>query len=304
MDSFYKIVSLQVNLFLLIGIGFVLAKIGMLKGQGRKTLSDLLLNVIFPASILNAFLNGPEVGEGFGLTAGALILISALIQLLSQVFNKIAFRSFGKDQYPVAAYGMLCSNSTFIGYPFAQALYGSVGIMLTSVFQIPIHITVWSVGQALFTKTNRGDMVKKLLLNPCILAVVLGMAAMLLKVTLPEPLRNTISSVSGCTTPISLFVVGAILADASLKSLFSLRVLWFSLLRLAVFPAMVYLGLKLFSPEPVVLGISVLMSAMPAGSTASILADKYGGDADLASRITFTSTLCAMLTVPLWTLVL
>jgi len=304
MQSFLTILSLQATLFSLILIGMISARLGILRGEGRKMLSALLLNVILPFNILNSFLSDMQIGEGFALTVGQLIGISGVIQIFSLLFSRLAFRNLPRERYCSAAYGMLCSNSTFIGYPFAEALYGNGGIVLTSLFQIPIRLTMWSVGQALYTKIQRKDLVRKLLCNPCIIAVFLGLAGMLLKISLPGLVMNTISSVSKCTTPISMFVVGAILANASVKALFSRPVLWYSLLRLIVFPLLIFVALLPFPVDPTVRGIALLMSAMPAGSTVSILADKYGADADFASQLTFTSTLLSMITIPVLTMLL
>lgn len=52
--------------------------------------------------------------------------------------------------------------------------------------------------------------------------------------------------------------------------------------------------------EPTALGVSVLMTGMPAGATAAIFAAKYGSDAPFATRCVVFTTLLSMLTLPLW----
>ena len=80
--------------------------------------------------------------------------------------------------------------------------------------------------------------------------------------------------------------------------------LWYTCLRLALFPLLVWLVLKPFHLDPTLVNVCILMTGMPAGSTASILADKYDGDAVIASQITFASTLCSILTIPLLTMIM
>lgn len=304
MGYFSDMISLQTTLFSLMIVGFISTKIGIITESGRKTLSNLLINVILPCNILLSFLSGANIPQDFTHAVLLLVLISAAIQCSVLFLSKPVFCCFPEEHRKILTYGMLCSNSSFIGYPFAEAIYGSIGIIYTSIFQIPIRLTMWSIGPALFTKVDRNNIVKKLLLHPCIVSVFAGLCMMVLQVQLPKILNDTIISISKCTTPVSMFVVGSILTAASFRSLFSKPVLFYALLRLCVLPALLYGILLSFKLDPTIIGITLLMSGMPAGSTASILADKYGGDAKFASQITFTSTLCSIITIPLLTLLI
>ena len=95
-----------------------------------------------------------------------------------------------------------------------------------------------------------------------------------------------------------MFIIGSILADAPVESLFSKVVLYYTFLRLIAFPALVYLVLLPFGMDSLLVNICVLMTGMPAGSTVSILADQYNADA------AFTSTLFSIFTIPLLTLIM
>ena len=53
------------------------------------------------------------------------------------------------------AYGIICSNSSFIGIPVIESLYNSLGVMYTSIFQMPIRFTMWSAGLSLFTVVDK-----------------------------------------------------------------------------------------------------------------------------------------------------
>ena len=148
------------------------------------------------------------------------------------------------------------------------------------------------------------QVLKTLATHPCIIAVFVGLVLMVAPVSLPEFLDEAIAATSSCTVPISMLVIGSILADAPIRSMFSGPVLWYTCLRLVLFPLLVWLVLKPFHLDPTLVNVCILMTGMPAGSTASILADKYDGDAVFASQITFASTLCSILTIPLLTLLM
>lgn len=304
MVIFGQMLALQAQLFILIGLGLLMNKLGIITVQGRQVLSKLLIDLILPCNIISAFMNGTgmtaDTAENFAIA----ILIGAVIQLAAIWGSKAVFRRFPKEKSSVMSYGLICSNSSFIGLPVTEALYGSVGVMYGSVFQIPIRFTMWTSGLALFTDIDRKAALKKLAVHPCILAIFIGIALMVLPIRLPSSVSGVVSGLSGCTMPVSMLVIGAILADADIRSMFSWPVTFFVSLRLVVFPLAVYGVLKLLPVEPMLANISVLMTGMPAGSTTSILADQYGRDSLFASQIVFASTLCSVFTLPILCLLL
>ena len=78
----------------------------------------------------------------------------------------------------------------------------------------------------------------------------------------------------------------------------------FSLIRLGLIPLVSLLGCRLVGIDPMVSGVSVILAAMPAGSSTAILASKYGGDTIYASKLVILSTALSLLSIPLWTMVL
>ena len=211
---------------------------------------------------------------------------------------------YPKQQKAPMGYGMLCPNSSFVGMPINAALYGSLGIIYTALLEIPMNLTMWTVGLGMFTSTDHRSAVKKVLLHPCIIAVFLGLISMFLSLTLPAVLDSAVLSVGQCATPLSMIVIGATLADADFKMIFSRRVLWLSLLRLLLFPLAVYAVLSLLPLDPVLVAITVIVTGTPAGSTTSILAEQYDCGSEFASQIVFSTTLLSMVTLPLLCLIL
>ena len=304
MDFFTNMLSVQLMLFCLIVSGILIKKIGIVSDTGRKVLSDLLINVILSCNIVHSFMSGTQVSGDFLRNCILMVVISALVQVAAAYGSRLLFKKYPRKQKSVLSYGMICSNSSFVGLPIAEALFGSLGVMYTSFFQIPIRFTIWTAGLALFTSVDRKDAFRKLARHPCIVSIFIGLLMMVLPIQLPAFLDNTISAISKCTTPISMFVIGSILADASIRSLFSKSVLYYTFLRLLALPLLVYLALLPFHLDSILVGIAVLMTGMPAGSTGAVLADQYDCDAPFYSQLIFTSTLFSILTIPLLTLLI
>ena len=304
MELFWEMLSLQGTLFLLILAGVLAKKTGIVSETGRKTLSDLLIYIVLPCNILESFLSGGQMPEGFVRNCLLAVGISAGIQLLAVYGSKLLFRKYPRGEKSVLSYGMICSNSGFIGLPIARLMFGDLGVIYTSVFQIPLRFTMWTAGLSLFTSVSRKDAFRKLARHPCIIAVFVGLALMAAPIQLPGVLSDALDSLSGCTVPLSMLVIGTILADAPIRSMFSRPVLWYSCLRLVLFPLLIWALLRPLGLDPTLVNVCVLMTGMPAGSTGSILADKYGGAALFASELAFASTLCSIVTIPLLTLLL
>ena len=271
MEFFWEMLSLQETMFLLILTGVLIKKLKIIDAAGRKMLSDLLIDVILPCNIVESFLGGMV---------------------------------FPREQRSVLSYGIICSNSSFVGLPVARLLFGDLGVIYTSMFQIPLRFTMWTAGLSLFTSVSRKDAFRKLVRHPCIIAVFAGLLLMAAPVSLPGFLDSAVASVSSCTVPVSMFVIGTILADAPIRSMFSKPVLWYTCLRLVLYPLLLCVLLKPLHLDTTLTNVCILMTGMPAGSTGSILADKYDCDAVFASQIAFASTLCSILTIPLLTLVM
>ena len=299
MEFFWEMLSLQETMFLLILTGVLIKKLKIIDAAGRKMLSDLLIDVILPCNIVESFLGGMAFPDGFARNCLLAVGLSAVIQLMSIYGSKLLFRKYPREQRSVLSYGIICSNSSFVGLPVARLLFGDLGVIYTSMFQIPLRFTMWTAGLSLFTSVSRKDAFRKLVRHPCIIAVFAGLLLMAAPVSLPGFLDSAVASVSSCTVPVSMFVIGTILADAPIRSMFSKPVLWYTCLRLVLYPLLLCVLLKPLHLDTTLTNVCILMTGMPAGSTGSILADKYDCDAVFASQIAFASTLCSILTIPL-----
>ena len=179
-----------------------------------------------------------------------------------------------------------------------------IGALYTSIFLIPMRIVMWSAGTTYFVAgetVEKRKAIKNVLTHPCLVAIYLGLLCMVTQVQLPSVILNTVKYIGNCNSALTMFIVGTILTDAPLKSIVSRDTVKFSLLRLALLPAAALgVGLLLLHLEPTALGVSVLMTGMPAGATAAIFAAKYGSDAPFAARNVVFTTLLSMLTLPLW----
>ena len=164
---------------------------------------------------------------------------------------------------------------------------------------------MWSAGVSFFTESpDKKTLVKKVVTHPCIVACMIGIIVMGLQITLPDFLFDTINNIGKCTTAITMILIGAILSEADLKTMVTKTTAAFSLLRLIIIPLMVFAGCLLTRMPMLVTGVSVVLAAMPAGTTTAILTVKYNGDEEFATKCVVLTTLLSMIMVPIWCLVI
>lgn len=296
-STFNAMVMLQLQVLLLMGVGFVLTKIGTITGEGRKSLSDILINFILPCNIICSF--QMDLTADLIVSCGLVLLLALAAQVLFYVVGHFCYPGQRAERLSCLRYATLCPNAGFLGLPIIGGVFGEIGSLLTSIALLPQRVVMWSAGVSLFTKADSKSVVKKVLTHPCIIAVAIGFALLLTgNPTLPAFLQKTVSSAGGCTTCVSMLVIGSILAGAKAEGFKDRMILWFTFLRLIAIPLIAFLPLRLLGVDPVVTGVVVLISGMPAGSTTAILASKYDGDAEFASCMVFVSTLASIVTLP------
>lgn len=303
MDTFWKMANTQSVLFIYIVVGYYCRKRGIFDDHMRDKLTDFTIQITLPFMVFESF------HMEFSLEAlkrgGLALTIAIVMAVLALAAGKVLYRGFPPEEKSILQYGTLVTNSGFAGLPVVQGTYGSEGLFLGSLFIIPTRVLMWSAGISLFEREgNRWERAKKVLLNPSIIAVELGLVRMILQIPLPGFLDSALEHVGDCTSPLAMALVGAILADVEVKQVFEVKAFYLVLVRQIVLPGLCLAALKALNVDGLTTGVSVALSGMPIGSTTAILAQKYGADAQFASKCVFISTLSSLVTVPVLTLFL
>ena len=297
------LLNLQGEMFLLLVAGAVMRKKGILPPAAKDILTDLILCLVLPCNIIHSF--RMELDLNVLKSVLVLIVVAVMIQVLCMVLSRILYNKEAAGRKKVFQYATLVSNAGFMGNPIAEGVFGAQGLMYASIYLVPQRIVMWTAGIACFTESGSPkEVVRKVATHPCIVSVYIGLVLMTGQLPLPEFLGMTIKSVGGCTTALSMLLIGTIFADLDLSGMISMPVLRFTLIRLALIPGIAYVGCRLCGVDRLVTGVSVLLAGMPAGSTTAILANKYQGDVEFATKCVVFSTLMTLVTVPVWCLVL
>lgn len=284
-------------LFLLLLVGVLCRKTGIINAEAVGKLSDLLLLVVTPMVIFDSYQRPfrPELARNLLIALG----LSAAVVALQIVAARLLLAGKSADR----AVERLCAvygNCSFIGIPLMQGLYGSEGVFYLTAYLTVFNLFLWTHGVVVMT--GRADLRSTLrnLRSPAVIGIVLGLICFLLGISLPLPVGEAVASVGSVNTPLAMLVAGAVLAEANLKGAAGrLRAYLVCAAKLLISPALALAVLALLRPEPVVAGMVLLASACPVAASCTMFQVKYQNRGELASELFAMSTLLSAVTVPL-----
>lgn len=305
--NFTALLTIIGTLFLLIVCGYICRKLHIIDELASKRLSTLILQVGQPAMIISALVrcefSYENLKDGFMILAvgiGVHAFMSALAFGFSAGFKDL-------DERKITEFSLIFNNAGFIGFPIMEALFGPKGLFLASFYVISFHLFIWTWGIAILAR-KRDDIkltVRKVLVNfgtiPCLIGVALYMMHIPFPAfALPDFLLQFLGYLSNLCTPISVLITGALLATRSVRQIFgSLKIYYFSFMKLIVIPVLVCLVAKLIGlPNDTVLFVTA-EAALPSAATITMFSETYNLNSGYASQTVGTSSLLSVLTLPL-----
>jgi predicted permease len=294
-------------LFLLMAVGFAAGRLRFLDEGGSKAISKLLVNFILPALILSSM----QRPFSAGLRDQALVALAISFGVYALAFP-LAFLLARLERAPAPesgahVFGAVFSNVAFMGFPILEAFFGKESIFMASVYNIPFQVLAFSVGPVILAQgSGEGLRIKaSSFVTPAAVAAVIGFACFLGGLAFPPTVQRALDLLGGTTTPLSMILIGAIISRMRLRSVAgNPRLYVTTAFRLVLFPAVVYGILRLAGFSGLLLGLPVVIAAMPVAANSAILAEAYGGDAATASSLVVLSTLLSLGTIPVLALIL
>lgn len=299
-DYYMEVFSQVLTLFVLMLCGFTAAKIRLVDEKGLAGLNALVLNFAQPALILASLQR--ESSPQLILDLAWTFLLTVVIVGISGL---IAFRVFIRQPHhrrAVLTHLSMVSNCGFMGYPIITAAMGEEALIYAVVYVAAFQVMNWTLG-VYFYEGRKALRPQALVTNPSLWAVVVGLVMFLCSWRFPKFINDGLNMLSGTTTPLAMFVIGARLITLRSSDLTDKHLLLTCVFRLVLFPMMA-LPLRLTGLNPSVVQVLFLCTAMPGAALTGMIADMYHSDSALASRGVALSTALSMGTIPLMLLLL
>ena len=293
---------LVLTLFVLVLVGWAVRRIGIFSDEVTAGLSRFLVNIALPALVIDSMqipFDPALAGEGMAVAVfGAACYLAAVAFAL--VFPGLIRAR--PDERQVFSFLVIFANTGFMGYPIVRAIWGEGAVFLAAIYNLLFSFLLFTVGVLILSGRGAGwrGVSPRVLLSPGIVSVGIGLSFFLLSVDLPEVIGGPLRMLGDLTTPLSMVVIGALLARLDARTIFgNPRVYLFSAVRLLVMPLATFAVLRAVLDDPLVLGVLVMMAAMPGATNAALFAEEYGVNPELASQAVFVTTLFCIVTFPL-----
>ena len=296
--SFMATFSKMLMILFAISMGYLANRLKILDDGSNRKLTKLVLNITIPGLILSAVMTGeaqPEVGTVLSVWKMAAVYYA--VELLA-VLVVPALLGGTERQKGVWRFSLLFTNAIFIGYSVLGALYGERAVFYAVLLTLPVNALSFSVGPLMLGGSRRFSW--KSLCTPSFLSSVLSLVIVLAGIQVPAYAGEVLGFVGDMTAPLSLLVLGSVLAGMPLGKVFAMLRIWaLSLVRLVIMPVLLLVCLRPLGLDPVVLSTGVIIMATPAAVNGFMLAIEHDGDSECMAQTIFLSTLCSIVTIPL-----
>ena len=296
-----QLTSQIVLMFILMLVGLMINKLGFMHAQTSTDLTNILLYVVSPCLIIKAFeqtFSADRLQMLGRVIIGILIIYILMIIVTQLVFKRVTDPNLRR----IMRYGSVYSNAGFMGIPLTSSLFGSTGVFFAVASLAAFNIFSWTHGISLFTgnQGSRRDNFKQIILNPNIIAIIVGLLLFISSLHLPTIANSAITYVSSINTPLSMIVIGNSLADVKFsRQTFDKRLWWVLLLRNFLFPYLAIVVLQLMGITGVPLFTTVLMAACPVAGIVVLFTLKVHGEPGPAVTLMSISTILSVVSIPL-----
>ena len=299
--------SVMITLFIIVILGYVLAKLRYMSVDFCRQLSAIVVDVTCPLLILSSVMGDtmpdrrlilPLLGVGV-LTY---VILTVVAYLVPRALTQKA------SDHGIIGFALMFANVGFIGYPIVASIFGHAAVFYAALLNMANTFFIFTVGVDLIKghdssgQKHRFDF--KVLLSPGLLAAYAAVVIVALKLHVSPLIARPVTMVGNITVPASLMVIGATMASLPLRDMLGNRLVYaVTALRLGAVPIMLYFLFRLMGVNALVNDINTVVIAMPVASFGTMFCMKYGRDVTLMTELTFLSTVASIFTIPLITLI-
>ena len=301
MEFSLLLISKLSSLMIMAVVGYIVVKAGVLKSADSKVLSNLIVFVLQPCMFIQIFQIDMTSDRRTGFIAALIFAFAAHVFWI--LLTALLKKPLNLD--PVDRGSLIYVNCGNLILPLVAMTLGDEHVFYAAAFQVPFHVFLWTQGYAMM----RGDgkiSIRRLFLNSNVISLTIGLFLMVIGFKVPEVIGTTLDGLSGMVGPASMLVVGMVIADADLKSVFlSGRTWMISFGRLIVYPlltiALLYISgiLRRFPDLNPVFQVSMLAVAAPCAGMITQLAVIFDKKKLEASSYNVLSTMLCTVTMPL-----
>lgn len=285
-------------LYVIVAVGFICDKAKIFSEKTARATVNLLLYIITPCTLINSFIQ-IEMNEDTVKKFFISFAVATATHIIAIVLNIPFFRNKADENNAVYKFASIYGNVGFMALPLAQAVLGAEGVFYCANGVVVYNIICFTHGVSLMSKQKEKLNFKKLIFNPGVISVVIGLPIFLLKIKVPYVLSQPVSMLSELNTPVAMLIFGTYLANTDLKSMFTeIRIYKTAVLKLIVLPLICMGAYYLCGLSGTLLTASIITASVPSANNTFMFASKYDRDAAVASKTVALVSIISILTMP------
>lgn len=297
----------MIMFFIILGCGFLGAKLKLLTAELLHGLSSLLMGVVCPLMIIAVFpsaVQGENAGEiAMAVIPYALIMYPVLTGMGMLIGTLLRFKG---DKRKIFTAQCLFGNMAFFGLPLVKEIFPPIAVVAYSFCIVVDNLFLWTEGVILTSKSENGQkptlkLLLKKLSNPVMAGVLIGLVLMAIKVPSDALVLQSFETIGNCAKPIALLYIGGTIAGMKPGALKKAWPTAFVILfKMIVMPITVYYSMKYLGVNELARNIWTLILALPSMASIPIMAEGFGStEAEYAAQGVFVITLSSLVTIPL-----
>lgn len=289
-----------IKLFVIMFMGYAVVKAGLMKSSESKSVSVIMVYLVIPCVILNAFQveYTPDVQKGLLLACAAAVAVHILFLLLTAILKK----PLHLDVIERAT--IIYSNAGILVIPLVQELLGQEYVIYSSAYIAVQLILIWTHCKNMLCEEDKLEW-KKVLLNVNIISIIVGVVLFIFRIQLPSGAQDVLNMMNNMIGPLGMLLAGMVIAEVPLKTVFTRKRSYLSAaLRLFIYPVFVLELMKVIQTfasiqdSKQILLTVYLASITPACATVTSMAQLYDKDAAYSSSLYVLTTLLSIATMP------
>jgi malonate transporter and related proteins len=301
MQNFLIVLSLVVPVFLIVALGYILKKFGMINENFVKLSSRIVFSVTLPALIFSE-ISAIDISQDVNMWVVVFIYAGTLLSFILSWLAAILFIKEPTNQ-TVFIQGSFRGNFAIVGLAlianvYGQSILGKASLVLA--FTIPLYNVLSVI--ALTVPLHREKKVSysttfiEILKNPLILAVIAALPFSIFRIPIHHTIGITIDYLAAVSLPLALLGIGGFMDFADLKQ-GSVTAAYSTLIKLVLIPSGAVYAAYLFDFRGSEMGIIFILFACPTAIASFIMAEAMGSNSRLAANILLMTTLVSVITI-------
>lgn len=294
---FILIFNQLLKMLIILIIGILCIKVGIVSKEGTRTISNLLLLLVNPLLIITVYQTDydPTLVKGLLFSFAAAFISQLLAILVSRVF----LHGKNRPDSCIDQFAAIYSNCGFIGIPLINSVLGSEGVFYLTAYMTVFNILSWTHGLCLMKGRFDLKMLKEGLRTPMVIGTVIAMILFFAQIRIPNTIVASMNYIADMNTPLAMMVAGFSVANSDIKKICTnLQIYKDSLVKLIIVPLIVLIFLYLAPFDQTVAYTILIASACPTAATLTMMSIQFDKNAAYASEIFSFSTVLSVITIP------